>query len=354
MAIFTIRQIDNIALITTDKRDRREIPKTIFSVALREICPEKLCCFYCGDAGSFIALFYCTPGQEVYAEVLAVCKDLCRFMEEGYGIRSHVAISSPTADCQNLPEAFRQAKKLEQFSVTISSTSDMICEDKLTESVALSENNFISQEQLLVNTLLIGKYEAVPSIVKTILSEQVASLSSDYNAADHRLQIISGILAEWLHDRDPQGAETADAISRLWGAVSIDALNAEVEQIFLMLKAQKSEPEEMERIVADACNYITRHLDDPNMNVTLICDSVNTIPQRLTPLFQEQFHMGIAEYVNDRRVERAKELLLATKQTVRQIGENVGYTTSDTFVRNFKKREKLTPTEFRKLKASQT
>jgi len=98
-----------------------------------------------------------------------------------------------------------------------------------------------------------------------------------------------------------------------------------------------------------ACEYISKHLKDPNLNVTMICDAVGIIVQRLTPMFQEQLNMGIAEYANYRRIEEAKKLLIITKLTVNQIAEEVGYSTTDTFTRNFRKLENLTPTEYRKI-----
>lgn len=81
----------------------------------------------------------------------------------------------------------------------------------------------------------------------------------------------------------------------------------------------------------------------------MICEAVGIISQRLTPMFQNQFNMGIAEYVNYCRVEQAKQLLTATKLTVKKIGEDVGYSTTDTFTRNFRKLENLTPTEYRRI-----
>ena len=81
----------------------------------------------------------------------------------------------------------------------------------------------------------------------------------------------------------------------------------------------------------------------------MICEAVGIISQRLTPMFQEQLSMGIAEYVNYCRIEEAKKLLVSTKLTVKKIGEEVGYSTTDTFTRNFRKLENLTPTEYRQI-----
>ena len=81
----------------------------------------------------------------------------------------------------------------------------------------------------------------------------------------------------------------------------------------------------------------------------MICEAVGVIVQRLTPMFREQLDMGIAEYVNYCRIEQAKKLLSGTKLTVKKVGEEVGYSTTDTFTRNFRKMENMTPTEYRRI-----
>jgi YesN/AraC family two-component response regulator len=59
--------------------------------------------------------------------------------------------------------------------------------------------------------------------------------------------------------------------------------------------------------------------------------------------------MAIAEYVNAQRIELFKKLLVETDLPVNQILVKVGYTNTDTSTRNFKKREGITPSEYRKL-----
>lgn len=59
--------------------------------------------------------------------------------------------------------------------------------------------------------------------------------------------------------------------------------------------------------------------------------------------------MGISpmEYIQNRRIEKSKELLLNTDLNILQIGEAVGYKHNSSFTRVFKKLESITPKEFR-------
>jgi two-component system response regulator YesN len=51
------------------------------------------------------------------------------------------------------------------------------------------------------------------------------------------------------------------------------------------------------------------------------------------------------------RVERAKELLISTGLTNERIGKEVGFGSSLSFVRTFRKLEGVSPAEYRKIKA---
>ena len=53
------------------------------------------------------------------------------------------------------------------------------------------------------------------------------------------------------------------------------------------------------------------------------------------------------EYINHIRVEKAKELLNSTKDTLDVISKKVGFTNVVTFMRVFKKHTGITPGKFR-------
>lgn len=130
---------------------------------------------------------------------------------------------------------------------------------------------------------------------------------------------------------------------------ALSELNADVEFVFLQLDSIANAAPATFKEVDDACVYIQENLDDKNLNVTMISETVGTIPQRLIPMFQKQLNMGIAEYVNYQRIERAAKLLTTTKLKVHQISDQVGYCNTDTFTRNFRKLMGATPTEYRQM-----
>ena len=350
VAVFYIRSMDTVALVSNHTDDVHEMVRVIFQSSMNEFVEQDIKIVYCAEPGRFVTVFY-EPQSASFGEYIAeACECVCAFMADSYGIRMQVAVSS-SVPAQDMVQAYRQAQGLEKFASAIDSSSYIISQDSLREGngKTLMDGNFIRQEQILLNTLLMEKYDLIPSMVHSILQEHVQPLASDYTLASNRLHAISNLLTETLLNTAPEGVDVPAYTARLDTVGSIAALEGLVQEIYAPLAKAISSKAHSYKEVEQAQQYISDNLADKNLNVSMICEAVGIISQRLTPMFQEQLSMGIAEYVNYCRIEEAKKLLVSTKLTVKKIGEEVGYSTTDTFTRNFRKLENLTPTEYRQI-----
>ena len=57
--------------------------------------------------------------------------------------------------------------------------------------------------------------------------------------------------------------------------------------------------------------------------------------------------MNIPAYINQIRIEQAKELLMNTNKKIYEIAQETGYISATSFQIAFKKQEGITPIEFR-------
>lgn len=94
-------------------------------------------------------------------------------------------------------------------------------------------------------------------------------------------------------------------------------------------------------------SYIDEHLSD--INLTILSDATGMNPNYLSQYFKKHFGITFLEYVNKQKVERAKELLTTTSLTCKAIGESLGYSNQNVFIRSFRKLEAVTPNEYRRI-----
>lgn len=346
---FSIREWDNIALSMSSPKDSHNMVWTIFKTAAGQFENGNVRIFCDDGTDSFNALFCGNASDGFSAYVESASESICKFMRDEYGIFAHASVSSLSENIAEIPDLLSQAQKLESFSISINSSSPIISERLLKEnSESFTLGNFFRQEMALSSMILAKKYDVIPATVAAILDEHVTN-NPDYDLAMDRLKTISSSLAEGLLTIKGVDLDLEFYAKRLREANSVSALNADVEFVFRELSLAVSTSPTTYKEVDEACAYIKENLDDKNLNVTMISEAVSTIPQRLTPLFQKQLNMGIAEYVNYQRIEKATELLTTSKLKVTQISDMVGYCNTDTFTRNFRKLKGVTPTEYRQM-----
>ncbi len=91
-----------------------------------------------------------------------------------------------------------------------------------------------------------------------------------------------------------------------------------------------------------------RHLLGDRHSVRTVSASVNLSPRRLGQLFRKETGMSPSRFLKTLRMERAEYLLQTSFLSVKEVTFQSGMTDVSHFVRDFKKRHRMTPTEFRR------
>ena len=104
--------------------------------------------------------------------------------------------------------------------------------------------------------------------------------------------------------------------------------------------------EKSNHIIEQAKEYIRKHF---NKDISLddVSRVVNISPYYFSKIFKEDTGVNFIEYVTGIRIDKAKELLMHSDYTMKEIGIMVGYTDPNYFSRSFKKNVGVTPTEFK-------
>ena len=110
-----------------------------------------------------------------------------------------------------------------------------------------------------------------------------------------------------------------------------------------LILAKKSE--EVEHLIA----FIDQNLAE-DLSVERICHDIHMSKTGLYRLFAEHMGCGVNQYITARRMEMARGLLLRTDLPVSEICTRVGISNYGYFCRLFKKRNGISPLQYRKQK----
>ena len=101
------------------------------------------------------------------------------------------------------------------------------------------------------------------------------------------------------------------------------------------------------RIVRNAVAYIGLHFCDPQLSLRTLARDLYINDSYLSRIFKSETQKRVSEYILEKRIQKACELLRTTDMKVYQIAEQVGFQDPHYFGQCFKKQSKLTVNEYR-------
>ena len=91
------------------------------------------------------------------------------------------------------------------------------------------------------------------------------------------------------------------------------------------------------------------HFDLPaDLSLKSIAAQLNVTPGYLSALFKKECGCTLTEYVNDRRLDYALHLLTNSNRQIQTVAFESGIQDVNYFIRLFKRRTGMTPTQYRK------
>ena len=94
--------------------------------------------------------------------------------------------------------------------------------------------------------------------------------------------------------------------------------------------------------------YVDTHYHESTLGIEYIADIFGASSKYLSRKFKEETGMTFTNYLTVCRINQAKNILVQTNLSINEIGQQIGYPITSTFIRAFKKYEGVSPSEYRK------
>ena len=102
-------------------------------------------------------------------------------------------------------------------------------------------------------------------------------------------------------------------------------------------------------LVEDTIRYVRAHLQDSISRET-ITRELHVSEGHISHLFRKETGCSLTEYITNMRIEKAKDLLLRTNDSIAEICEQIGYNYQAYFTKVFREKTGLAPYQYRKEK----
>ncbi|MBC8473168.1 MAG: helix-turn-helix domain-containing protein [Planctomycetes bacterium] len=193
-----------------------------------------------------------------------------------------------------------------------------------------------------------GAKEILNSILGTILFKTIGDLGILKARMLELLSILSRSAVEGGVDIDVMLEKNLNYVNKVMRINNQEdlcawistALNEFIELVYSSQDARKVSQ------IRPAINYIDANYNKP-ITLADVARASHLSVSRLAHIFKEQMGVTIIDYLTSVRIERAKQLLLATDQNCTEICFEVGYNNQSYFTRTFKGFVGMTPRQFR-------
>lgn len=260
-----------------------------------------------------------------------------------------VGIGSHYQETENLPLALREA--LVACGCRTSPDENVI----LYTSASSNTRHFsypLEKENCMINCLKSGDYNNVEKLLDELLDYKMNYEGLNFNALKYffihvELTAFKVIEEEGLNEdfeMDKSSLLTLDSISDM-----VDHIRQLYKNICNSVRKRiDSEKEQYnEKIRSRLLEFVDQNYSDVLLSLTTVSQKFDLSPSYLSRFFKEQCGCNFLDYVNRKRIEKAKELLRNSQTDINRLLEAVGFNNAVTFRRLFRKYEGIAPSQYR-------
>jgi len=267
------------------------------------------------------------------------------------GGRCVTAISAVHADFEEAPNAYLEAAAAFDNRFVMGNHQVLFYND-----ISSNMADILPQAQKLTNSisqsLALGSRELLDARINDLL----LFLKNTHMSPFAFRMIYSNVINTLLHTHASALSSAGTALDyynifSLSSCQSIDDLDELLRRLCDLLLSgagledgQETEDDEIGQVV----RYMEEHFSDPEISMTAIADSFDLSTTRFSLSFKEKMGVTPLDYLTLLRVEHAKELLVNTDLTIRDVSAQVGYYDSGSFIRRFKQVTGETPLQYRR------
>lgn len=261
-----------------------------------------------------------------------------------------VTVSSIGLQFNSIKQLYDEACRLSNYRLFYGYNS-IITTQILNENKSRHYSYPVKKSGILIEALKAGKIDEVESVFQDILEEAaqysyaafqmvVTRLAFDINTAVDTIEINSGIELE---------CDLGTFITKLNKLETLKDVNEHFLNIFQHIVSRLQDKKDLRHVdvIRKVTQIINERYSDQGLCIDSIADTVNISSAYLGRLFKKSTAKSIPDYINEVRMEKARQFLISTAFSVDTIAERTGFTNSPYFYRVFKKIHGVTPYEYK-------
>lgn len=363
LAVFRIKAIDRFfpgASKTPEDPDALSLARFAVASVAGELMEKAGAAYTCQTDGQVWVIVCLAPSPEgPDRTLLAGLQEAGQFLSRQIGIDVCSYLSCPIDGPEALNDAYREAcwamEQMESYRLAKSPCTREDILERLSSRQPPRPEDTPTRQREFYSAVAAGDLEEGRRLY---LELRCQNFSTD-PASFGEVRTATAVLASYLlSNLSPETAEAhRDEIEGFFSDIRAEQHDRELTELmyrwmefFHGLCQESAEKEQAGSggIAVSAARYINDNYTDMNISVASVAEQFSVSPSHLSQLFRKKYGISALEYIHRRRLDTAKLLLRESDATVESIAVQVGYSNALALIRQFRKAEDRTPTEYRK------
>jgi len=303
--------------------------------------------------------FIVMPRKDMTDDLDETINRKCTYLQEiinnCFGFTVTIAISSDGNDFTELPQKFRECREALEHKFYLGNNS-IIYHSDVNTFFRYDDHSMLEKlQKALIEGIKSGNEAAVEERLRDIFSyiRGVDPSKKEFikNFYWNTITSINNIRLSLKSGDDDRKVEYTE-LSGLYGLIekcsNADELNMLLEESArsVVTKVNNYNNKSIKLILRKAVEYLHEHYHEP-ITLNEVAEHTLVSTYYISRMFKKEMGKNFVDYLNELRIEKAKELLKDVRYKTYEVAEKVGIPDAHYFSRLFKKYVGITPTEYR-------
>lgn len=284
-------------------------------------------------------------------EIERILNELAQAVFQEYKIMMTVGLGNPFFTAMEVSHTYEQAKQALEYALYSNRKGILWYSDARMESDTYYYP--LDIELRLISTIRVGDIDEAKRIFGTIIAQNMDNRELSIEMKHQLVGELKGTLLKLLYQKTFQESDiyenVKNQITSIQANDEMDVIRKEIDEIMEALCGliASKKNDNHNKIVEQVIAYIADMYSDPDLNLYRFAEKVERPEKYISNLFKEVTGINLSDHLEKVRMDHAAQLLKENAYTVDDIAARVGYNSSHSFRRAFKRVLGVSPSSYR-------